>query len=74
MRSLVQYPIKADEAMHAVRIALENYTKNIRFYGCGNIDGAALMMVEKFIEQNKERFDTFSAASLQVIFEDKDAS
>lgn len=72
MRNLTVYPVTAPEAISAVQLALESYTRDIDKMGVGNIDGVALLMVEKFIEANKEKFDTFAKASLEVIFEVKE--
>lgn len=70
MRNLVEYPITADEAIAVIRLAEEkNQMDNVDVIGC--IDGVALLMIEKFIEQNKDRFDVFSKASFDVIFEGK---
>jgi hypothetical protein len=69
MRNITEYPVTADEAISALQIAFENRSKNIGKYGFGDIDGIALLMAEKFIENNKERFDTFAKASLEIIFE-----
>lgn len=69
MRNLQQYPVTADEAISAVQMALEHYTHTIKERGIGDVDGIALLMAEKFINDNKERFNTFSRASLEVITE-----
>lgn len=69
MRDLGDCPVTAQEAISAVQIAFESYTRNIRQVGVGNIDGIALLMVEQFIDANRERFDTFAKASLQVVLE-----
>ncbi len=70
MRNLSVYPITANEAIEVLKRA-EDTQKILSRGQIGGIDGLTLLIIEKFIEQNKERFDTFSKASLQVIFEDK---
>jgi hypothetical protein len=73
MRNIVVYPIKAEESIAALQVALESYSKSAREHALiGGVDGLALLMAEKFIEANKERFNTFSAASLDVLFEKKE--
>lgn len=69
MRNLENTPVTAQEAISALQVAFESYTKNIRQTGTGNIDGIALLMSEQFIDANRERFDTFAKASLQVVLE-----
>lgn len=69
MRNLVEYPVTADETVAALKWAGSQYTKHIHEYGVGGIEGIALITAERFIEQNKERFDTFSKASMQVVDE-----
>jgi hypothetical protein len=69
MRNLAVYPVTADEAISAVQLALEHYTSTIKARGIGDVDGVALVIIEKFIDDNKERFDIFSRASLEVISE-----
>jgi hypothetical protein len=66
MRNLVQYPVKADEAISALQLALESYTKSVRSHGIGNIDGISLLMAEQFITENKEAFDKFTKGKLSV--------
>lgn len=70
MRNLVQYPIIANEAISAIQMAIENYTRTIKERGIGDIDGIALLMAERFINDNKERFNLFARASLEIISED----
>lgn len=70
MRNLVQYPIIANEAISAIQMAIENYTRTIKERGIGDIDGIALLMAERFINDNKERFNLFARASLKIISED----
>ena len=65
MRNLMEYPIVAEEAISAIQIALEDYTRNIHKMGIGNPDGVALLMAEKFIENNKESFNIFCAKSIR---------
>ena len=67
MRNLAQYPVKADEAISALQLALESYTRTIRERGIGDIDGVALLMAEKFITANKDQFDAFTHAELKEI-------
>jgi hypothetical protein len=69
MRDLTVYPVTAQEAVSAIQLALESYTKNIEEIGVGNVDGVALLMAEQFIDANRERFDIFAKASLQVVLE-----
>lgn len=70
MRDLTRYPITADETVAALKWASSEYTRNIQNYGVGGVEGIAILMAEKFIEQNKERFDIFAKASMQVMGED----
>jgi hypothetical protein len=65
MRNLIEYPIKAEEAISAIQLALEHYTKTIKGRGIGDVDGVALLISEQFISANKERFDTFSSTELK---------
>lgn len=60
MRDISTYPVTADEAMTALSGALSEYTRNIAAYGVGNVDGIALLTLEKFIEANKNTFNNFS--------------
>jgi hypothetical protein len=69
MRNLLEYPVTSGEAVSAIQIALEQYTREIKDRGIGDMDGIALLMAEKFIESNRERFDTFAKASLEVVVE-----
>lgn len=70
MRNLTIYPVTADEAISALQLCLEQYTRTISQRGIGDVDGVAIVTVEKFIEQNKQQFDTFSQASLGIILQD----
>jgi hypothetical protein len=72
MRNLAVYPVTADEAISAIQIAFEGYCNTVKAHGIGNVDGIAMLMAEKFIEANKDRFNTFSAASLDVVAEKND--
>lgn len=69
MRNLVVYPVVAEEAISAIQIAFEDYTRNIHKVGIGNTDGVALLMAEKFIENNKDSFNAFSAERMKRIGE-----
>lgn len=69
MRNLSEYPVTAEEVVSALQLSLEHYTRTIANRGIGDIDGIAILMAEKFIEANKERFNTFAKASLEVISE-----
>jgi len=71
MRNLVEYPITADEAISTLQVAIESHSKNIRNYGVGGIEGVALLMAEKFIDQHRKEFDVFSKASMEVVEEVK---
>lgn len=72
MRNIIEFPITADEAIEVLNRAEEN-ERMFNAGDVGGIDGITLLLIEKFIEQNKERFNTFSRASLEVIFENKNA-
>ena len=67
MRNLKQYPVRADEAISALQLAFESYTRTIRERGIGDIDGIALLMVEQFVTANKDQFDAFTHAELKEI-------
>jgi hypothetical protein len=69
MRNLVVYPVVAEEAISATQIAFEDYARNIHKVGVGNIDGVALLMAEKFIENNKDSFNAFSAECMKRVGE-----
>ena len=60
MRNLNEYPITADETINSLKWALREYTRNIQNYGVGGIEGIAMLLAEKFIEENKEQFNKFS--------------
>jgi hypothetical protein len=64
MRNLQIFPVTAEEAISSLQLSLEHYTRSIRERGCGDIDGVAILMAEKFIEANKERFNAFAENSL----------
>ena len=65
MRNLKQYPVNADEAISAIQLAFENYTKTISTRGIGDIDGVALLMAEKFIESFADKFNAFVKAEME---------
>jgi hypothetical protein len=67
MRNLKQYPVEADEAISAIQLALENYTKTIGERGIGDIDGIALLMAEKFIESFPDKFNAFVKVSMESV-------
>ena len=72
MRDLANYPVTAEEAISALQIAFEQYASGVKEHGIGNVDGIAILMTEKFLNDNKDKFNAFSQAAIDAITEKKE--